>query len=189
MRSLRHTIPIVLLYLVTYFVASGLDLWSTGLALRRAGVTEGNAFATEQGIYRPMRAWVITGVGALAMGACVIFAFRKTNSVSDESSLHPARSFRKLYVIPWSKAVMDRSPLHALSYAFGFVALRLLAAGKNLLISAFGVAPLGSLVKAVTTWTSPVVGLFVVTGGLYLLLTVAVAPLAARVILWQRRPS
>ncbi len=50
---------------------------------------------------------------------------------------------------PWSKAVIDRPPLHALSYAIPFVALRLLAAANNLLISACGLAPPGSLVKAV----------------------------------------
>jgi hypothetical protein len=68
------------------------------------------------------------------------------------------------------------------------VALRLLAATNNLLISACGVAPLGSLVKAVAARTSPAVGLVVVIGAAYVLLAVAVAPLAARLIA-ARRPA
>jgi hypothetical protein len=122
------------------------------------------------------------------MVACVVFGAAYANRVAEVWLRHPVRSFARPYLNSWSKAVIDRSPLHALSYAIAFVALRLLAAANNLLLSTCGVAPLGSLVKAVAARTSPAVGLVVVIGAAYVLLAVAVAPLAARLIA-ARRPA
>jgi hypothetical protein len=77
---------------------------------------------------------------------------------------------------------------YALSYVIALVALRLLAAADSLRISACGVAPPGSLLKAVAARTSPAVGLVGVIGAAYVLLALAVAPLAARLIA-ARRPA
>jgi hypothetical protein len=47
------------LYLVVYLAASGLDLWTTQLALHRPGVSEGNVFATDAVRFEEDNAWVL----------------------------------------------------------------------------------------------------------------------------------
>src|ERR1700733_10546971 len=56
-------------YAVVYFVGSGLDLWTTVLALHRPGIFEGNVFATTSGAYNSAKAWWTTdAAGALLTG-------------------------------------------------------------------------------------------------------------------------
>ncbi len=187
--SWASTLVLTVVYLAAYLVASALDLWTTEVALREAGVSEGNVFATEGGSYAAGKAWAITVVAAVVLVACVVFSAVYAHRVAEVWLRHPMRSFARLYMNPWSKAVIDRSPLHALSYAIAFVVLRLIAAANNLLIVGCGIAPLGSLVKTVSTLTSPIVGLVVVIGAAYVLLAIGLSPLAARLIAAQRRTA
>jgi len=74
---------------------------------------------------------------------------------------------------PWSRRFIDRSPLHYLSLAFGYVALRLLAAVNNLLIAADLPGPLGLAVHMIGKQTTPFVGFALAVGGFYLVLSIA----------------
>jgi len=174
-------------YLIAYALASYLDLHTTLLALRRAGVREGNLYSVTASGYASARAWVITAVGGLVLEGFVVFSLLNASSVSERWLHRPIRSFGRFYIVPWSKGVIDRSPLHALSFAIAFVALRLLAAGNNMLIHFRGVAPLGGLVEAVSARAGQAVGFWLVLGVLICVLGVACSPLAARCLAWFRR--
>src|SRR3954452_1833422 len=86
----------------------------------------------------------------------------------------------------WSQKIMDRSPLHMLSFVIAFIPLRLLAAANNLLIYYYGTAPLGRLIGLLSHRTSLVAAFWLVMGTLFYVLTFACAPLAARLIIWLR---
>jgi hypothetical protein len=182
----RRIVIFSLVYLVAYVVASYLDLRTTVLALQRPGTTEGNVYSTSGHDYVPIKAWVITAGGALFIELFLLFGVLNAHRVSEHWLQHPIRSFAKLYVVFWSSKVMDRSPLHMLSFVIAFVPLRLLAAANNLLIYHHGTAPLGRLVGLVSRRTSPTTGFWLVMGTLFYLLAFACAPLAARLILWLR---
>ena len=188
MRSMRRAVVWSIVYLGAYIVASSLDLWTTEIALRTTRASEGNVFATDRGAYAAAKAWAITGIGAAIMVACVVFSALNAGKVATIWLEHPVRSFAKPYIFPWSGSVIDRSPLHLLCFAIAFVVLRLVAAGNNLTIRAVGVAPLGSFVKGVAARTSPIMGLLLVIGTLYVLLAIALSPFAARLIGAGRPP-
>jgi len=173
------------LYLLLYLAASALDLWTTKLALLQSGVSEGNVFAYDGGAYSGTKAWIITGVGGLILVSCVAFAVVYANRVSSYWLRNPMKSFARMDLLlyaglnPWAKVVMDRSALHMMSYALGMVALRLLAAGNNWLLSEGRNGPLGAAIELVAARSSPLVGMVVVIGAVYLALTVVLSPLAA----------
>jgi MFS family permease len=181
--SLVRRIAIVsLVYVIAYFAAAYLDLYTTGLALQQPGTTEGNVYATNEKSYSSATAWLVTGVCAPFIVGSLLFGLLNARHVSQRWLRHPVRSFAKFYIIPWRKRVLDRSPLHMASFAIAFVPLRLLAAGNNLLIYRYGTGPLGSLVGIVSNHTSPTFGFWIVLGPLFYLLAVASSPLAAYVI-------
>lgn len=175
-------------FVVAYVAVSTADLWTTRLALRQLGVSEGNVFATDAGGgYLDARAWGITAFGGGVLAAGVVLAAVHAGRVSPRWVRHPVRSFGRVYLVPLSAAVLDRSPLHLVSVAAGFVALRLLAAGNNLLLAACAFGPLGSAVRWVGERTWPAVGLAAVTGTALVGLTVAVSPAAAQVFRYAQR--
>jgi hypothetical protein len=131
-------------YLLAYFCASYLDLATTALAVRRPDVHERNVFAVDAQGYAPTRAWLITAAGAIVMEAFLLFGIRHAVKVDEIWLRRPIRSFAKFYVSPWSKNVIDRSPLHMLSFAMAFVVLRVLAAANNFLLYEYGFGPLGA---------------------------------------------
>ncbi len=171
-------------YVVIYLAASALDLWTTDWALHRPGTFEGNVFATTAGSYQSAKAWLITAVGGVVMASYFGFGVWNADRVSPKWFRRPIRSFfhrgfNPFYLNPWSKRLLDRTPLHAVSFAVAFVALRLLAAGNNLSIAVGGEGPLGAAVQAVARVTSPAVGLLVAMGALYTALAIALSPLSA----------
>ena len=178
----RRIAIVSLVYLIAYFAAAYLDLYTTALALQRPGTTEGNVYSTTEKGYSSAAAWMITGIGAPLIVAFLIFGLVNARHVSHRWLEHPVQSFGKFYIIPWRKKVLDRSPLHMASFALAFPALRLLAAGNNLLIYHYGTGPLGWLVGIVYKYTSPTIGFWLVLGPLFCLLAVAFAPFAAYVI-------
>src|SRR6266404_1848263 len=98
------------------------------------------------------------------------------------------RSFAKFYWNPWSRRVIDRSPLHMLSFALAFIVLRVLAAANNLLLCEHRFAPLGALVGAVGARTSPLVGFCLVIVIVFYLLAMLISPLAAALLeSWRRK--
>jgi hypothetical protein len=108
------------------------------------------------------------------------------SQVSELWLSHPIRSFAKLYINPWSRAVRDRAPLHMLSFVLAFVPLRVLAAANNILIAETGSAPLGRLVGVASRATSPTIGFWLVLGPLFYALAIGVFPVAARIIRWLK---
>ena len=178
----------VVLYVAGYMVASSLDLWTTELAVR-AGGHEANVYMTNAGIFDSAKAWTMTVVGGILMGWMFAFGIRNINHVSARWLRHPVRSFFRLYINPWTKSVIDRSPLHAVSYAVAFVFLRLLAAGNNLLIVMGSTGPIGAAVLAVGRSTSPEVGLVVVVGAIYVALAVVLSPFIARFVTQHREST
>jgi hypothetical protein len=187
---MRRIVSLSAAYLLAYFIASYLDLYTTTLALRRPGTSEGNVYSTSGHDYMPTKAWAITAAGALFIEAFLLFGAVYADRVSEHWLRHPICSFAKMYVRFWSPKVMDRSPLHMLSFVVAFVPLRLLAAGNNLSIYYFGTGPLGRLIGLLSHRTSLVVAFWLVMGSLFYLLTFACSPLAARLIVWLRsRPG
>lgn len=177
-------------YLLAYFAASYLDLATTALGLQRPGATEKNVFATDSaGVYLPTRAWALTLGGAVMMIWCILFAARHSPAVDDRWLRRPMRSYTKHYVNPWSRAALDVSPLHMLSLALAFVVLRLAAAANNLSIHLGGPGPMGELIKWLSGYTSPLVGFVTVAVGSFVLLTVLISPLAARIVTSWRRST
>ncbi|MBB6250098.1 hypothetical protein [Nitrospirillum iridis] len=178
-------LPPALLYAVAYLLASGWDLWTTMLALRAgAGVHEGNVFTLADVGYSLGRAGAITLMGGLAQLALFVFGVRNVTRIAPLWLDRPLASFRRPYLNPWSRRHIDRSPLHALSYALAFISLRLLAAGNNWILAEGGTGPLGLLVTWATRLTTPLIGFALSMGGLYLLLALALSPLAAGLARW-----
>jgi hypothetical protein len=166
-------------YLFAYLAASMLDLGTTELALR-AGGSEGNVFATNAGTYDCIRSLLVTGVGGLVMTALFAFGIKNAARVSGHWLKHPMRSFLIFYLNPWSAGLIDRSPLHALSFAGAFVVLRVLAAVNNMFIVAGSVGPIGALVRTVSRITTPEFGFAFVLGPAFILLAVLLAPFCAK---------
>ncbi len=183
---MRRIVTLSFSYLLAYLVASYLDLHTTILALQRPGTSEGNVYSTSGHDYIAAKAWLITAAGAVFIEAFLLFGALNAQRVSEHWLRHPIRSFGKLYVIFWSRKVMDRSPLHMLSFVIAFVPLRLLAAANNLLIYHYGTAPLGRLIGLLSHRTSLVVAFWLVMGTLFYLLAFVCSPLAARLIMWLR---
>lgn len=173
-----------LLYLALYAVVSWADLYTTNLALQQPGTVEGNVYAVGDGGYSAARAWAITAIGALFILPFLVFGLVAGRRVSDQWLRQPIRSFGKLYFNPFSGEVIDRSPLHMLSFVLAFPLLRLLAAGNNWLIAETGTGPIGWLVGQVSNATNPTLGFWLVLGPLFYLLAFACSPLAA-LILWR----
>ena len=86
---------------------------------------------------------------------------------------------------PWSKGAIGVSPLHLLSMALAFVAMRLLAAGNNLLIHFYGFAPIGAPIKRLAQQISAFAAFGIVIVPLFCVLAI-VTSIAARVLSsWQ----
>ena len=169
-------------YVMAYLVASSLDLWTTGLALRISGRSEANAYAAPGGHYSPSKVWIITFLGCAVMAALFAFGARHASEVAERWIRRPFGSLKRPYLNPFSTRHLDRSPLHAIAWAIGFVVFRLLAAVNNLLVVAGGNGPIGGAVRAAGRATSPKTGFALVAGGLYVGLMIAVLPIAAKVI-------
>lgn len=170
------------IYVAAFLSASYLDLWTTAQALHHAGVSEANVYSTSQGIYSAAKAWATTAGGGVVMASLFAFGIRNAGFVSDAAIEHPVRSFSKFYLNPWSRRFIDRSPLHALSYALAFVLLRLLAAGNNSVLMVGGVGPLGAAVRWVGRMTSPALGFVLAIGVVYFGLAIVLSPVAAELV-------
>lgn len=187
---MRRVASLSFAYLAAYLIASYLDLHTTILALQRAGASEGNIYTTSGHDYIATKAWLITLAGAVFIEAFLLFGALNAHRVSEQWLRHPIRSFGKIYVVFWSQKIMDRSPLHMLSFVIAFIPLRLLAVVNNLLIHYYGTAPLGRLIGLLSHRMSSAMAFWIVMGPLFYLLAFACSPLAARVILWLRgRPA
>jgi hypothetical protein len=176
-------------YLVAYLAASALDLVTTELALMRPGSSEANVYATNSGVYSAEKAWLITAAGAAFMLPLFAFGVRNANTVSERWLNAPVRSFGTIYLNPFSRRFIDRAPLHAIAWAIAFVMFRLLAAINNALIAAAGAGPIGRAVRAVGRVTSAELGFIIVIGVMYVLLTIALSPWAAKIIKLIRHES
>jgi len=179
----KNRLPIIVsAYLLSYLLASFLDLSTTALALQQSGAHEGNAFVTSAQAYMSARAWIITAAAGIILAGFVVFAARNAGRVEDKWLLHPISSFASFYVNPWSPAAIGKSPLHMLSFTIAFVVMRLLAAGNNVLIHVYGFAPIGAPIQWLSRRMSPLFGFAAVIVPLFYLLAIAVSPLAARML-------
>lgn len=176
-----------LIYLIVYSLAAYADLWTTVFAITEGGAREGNAFATSGPVYLLTRALLINIVGAVIMTGCVMFSASYAESVDRQWLLRPMASFGQIYLNPWSSAAIRVSPLHMLSLALGFVALRLLAAGNNMLIYFYGIAPIGAPIKMIARHTSGVLAFAIVLVPLFYVLAIGVSPVAAKLVSFWRR--
>ncbi len=171
-----------ILYLAVYGVVSWADLFTTKLALQQPNTVEGNVYAVGADGYSASKAWTITAVGALFILPFLVFGLVVARRVSERWLQQPIRSFGKFYINPFSEKVIDRSPLHMLSFVLAFPLLRLLAAGNNWLISETGTGPIGWLVGQVSNATNPTLGFWLVLGPLFYLLAFACSPLAVLIL-------
>jgi hypothetical protein len=173
------------LYAAAYLGASYADLWTTRIAVA-AGGEEGNVLATSQGVYDAEKAWVITALGGLCMVYAVFFALRHADDVSDTALAHPVRSLFPIYFNPWARKVRDRAPLHAMSYAIAFVALRLFAALNNALIAIGQNGQISWAVGRVAQAMPVALAFAVVLAALYFAFVAILLPLSARWLrLWR----
>jgi len=184
----KQVMVAAIIYLAAYLIASFLDLSTTALALQRSAAHEGNVFVTDAQTYMSARAWIITAGAGLTMVGCVVFAVSNAGRVEDAWLRRPMRSFAVFYVNPWAPAAIGKSPLHMLSFAIAFVAMRLLAAANNVLIHVYGFAPIGGPIEWIARRSSPVFGFAAVIVPLFYVLAIAVSPLAARMIVAWRNP-
>jgi hypothetical protein len=184
-----HLAVVLAAYLLAYFIASFLDLSTTSLALQGSGAHEGNVFATNAQAYRSSKAWVITLAGGLVMAGCVGFGFRNAPRVEEVWLRHPVRSFGLFYLNPWASAAIGRSPIHMLSVAIAFAALRVMAAANNLMIYFCGFAPIGAPIEWISRRSSAAVGFVAVLVPLFYLLAIAVSPAAAKLVSSWRNSS
>jgi hypothetical protein len=188
--QMRRLALAAILYLVLYSLAAYSDLWTTRLVLSQTGAHEGNSFVRNGEEYLPSRALMVNLAGAVIMAACVIFAANHAEQVEIKWLRRPIASFGKIYLNPWSTRAIGVSPLHMLSTAMAFLALRVVAAGNNLLIHFYGFAPIGALISVVAQHTSELAAFAVVIVTLFYLLAIAVSPLAARLLSsWQSGPA
>ena len=184
--QLRRLVLAVILYLVLYSLAAFLDLSTTMIALSRSGAHEGNSFVSNGQSYLPARALIVNLAGAVVMTACVIFSVNHAQQVETKWLDHPVASFGKIYLNPWSAGASGVSPLHMLSMAIAFLAMRVVAAANNLLIYFYGFAPIGALITGMARHTSELVAFAVVIISLFYLLAIAVSPIAAKLLsTWQ----
>lgn len=182
----RRTIILAIAYALPFLVASWLDLWTTSLALTQPGASEGNVYATDGGAYLSGRAWAMTAIGGAMIEAFLLFAGLSAERVADHWLDRPMRSFTRVYINPWARSVIDRSPLHALSYVLAFVPLRLLAAINNALIWKTGAGPLGEAIGVLSHWIGATGAFWLVMGPLFCLMAVAISPVAAKILRWVR---
>jgi len=184
-----RTALVVIIYLLIYFFASFLDHSTTSLALQSSGAHEGNVVSSSHG-YVSARAWAITVIAAFLMAGCVGFAVRNADRTEEVWLQHPVRSFGLFYVNPWARAAISRSPIHMLSFAIAFPVLRILAAGNNLMIHFYGIAPIGAPIEWISRRSSPLVGFALVLCLVFYLLAVLVSPVAARLVSsWRNEPA
>jgi len=181
-------------YAVAYFAASGLDLGTTVLALHRPGAAEANVFATSSGAYDNAKAWLMTDAAGVLMTVLFALGLWYGDRMSADWLRHPIASFfyrrmNPLFVNFWSRHTRDRAPLHAVSFAIAFAALRLLAAGNNLIIAAGYTGPLGAAVRAAGRATTPAMGLILAMGAAYIALAVLLSPLGASLLQSLRSKS
>ena len=185
----RRTALLAIAYALAFVFAAWLDLSTTALALTRAGASEGNVYATTADGYAAARAWLITGLGGVVVEGYLLFGALNAGKAAEVWLQRPIRSFAKFYINPFARGVIDRSPIHALSFVIAFVPLRMLAALNNIAIYATGDAPLGRLVGYAGRLTTPTIGFWLVMGTLFYLLAFGVSPIAASLIRWLRRPG
>lgn len=183
----RRVLVVFAIYLIAYFAAAWMDLYTTELALQKPGTTEGNVYATNEGGYSSKAAWMITIISAPFIAAFLAWGLIRGHHVSRYCFDHPIRSFGKFYILPWRKRILDRSPLHMASFAIAFPALRVLAAGNNLMIYLIGTGPLGWLVGYFSNRTTPAIGFWLVMGPLFCLLAIGFAPTAGSILKWCLR--
>lgn len=174
-------------FALAFLAASGLDLWTTEWALVRSDAAEANLYATDDGQYSATRAWTYTAIGGALMTAWFAFGIFNADRVSSEWLRRPVRSFFHLYSnplfsIPWSRRVIDRSPLHAIAITIAFVALRMLAAFNNALIAMGLDGPISIAIRLISQFSSPLTGFLVAVPVLYIAIILALSPLAARLI-------
>lgn len=174
-------------FAVAYLAASYLDLWTTELALTRPDASEANVNATSEGQYSPSKAWAITALGGVLMTAWFAFGVFNAHRVSPEHLQRPMRSFLHLHSnplvsIPWSHRAIDRSPLHAFAVTIAFVAVRIVAAFNNALIAAGLDGPISTTIRLVSAFSSPMTGFLIAVTVFYVVIILAVSPLAARLI-------
>ncbi|TWB63627.1 hypothetical protein [Nitrospirillum viridazoti] len=167
-------------YLLAYLVASGADIWTTLLALRAYGVHEGNSFLAAPDGLALARSWIATGLGAVFLTALYLFGIAHAHNVEPRWLCRPRRSFLRLYVNPWRW--LDRAPLHAIAYAQAFVVLRMVAAANNWSLAENGPGPLGDLVGWCVRHLGAMTGYALAIGGVYVLLTLTVVPLAVATV-------
>jgi hypothetical protein len=187
--SSQRAAILVLGYVVLFVLAAWLDLATTALALSKSAASEGNVYATGAGGYDAARAWLLSGVGGLVMLGFLAFVIINQAKLAEIWLRTPIRSFAKVYINPAARGVLDRSPLHVLSFVIAFVPLRVLAALNNLSIVALGVAPIGWLVGQASRLTTPAIGFWLVLGTLFYALAFAASPVAAVLIRWMRKPG
>jgi len=188
-RKLHRLALAAILYLLLYSLAAYLDLWTTMVALSQPGVHEGNSVVRKGQAYLPKRALIVNLAGAVIMTACVVFSANHAERVETRWLHRPIASFGKIYLNPWSSEAIGVSPLHMLSMAVAFLAMRLVAAGNNMLIYFYGFAPIGALIDGIGQHTSATVAFSVVVLPLFYLLAIVVSPLAAKLLsLWQAPP-
>jgi len=192
--NFRNALLLTAGYALAYFAASGLDLWTTVLALHRPDAAEGNVFATSSGAYDNARAWLMTDAAGVLMTMFFAMGIWYADRMSVDWLKRPIRSFftwrfNPLFIDFWSRRTRDRAPLHAVSFAIAFAALRLLAAGNNLIIAAGYAGPLGVAVREVGRATTPAMGLILAMGAVYIALAVLLSPLGASLLQSLRSES
>jgi hypothetical protein len=187
-RMLRlGVVPATAAYVIAYALGSWADLGSTALALQVEGASETNIFFTSGGSYSAADAMGMTIGGGVVMTAVFVFGYLNMDRISDRWLRRPVLSFATFYMNPWSRRFIDRSPLHYLSLAVGYVALRLLAGINNSLIAADLPGPLGLSVHWLGKQTTPLTGFALAVGGLYLVLSIILTKPVAWAILRQRQ--
>lgn len=179
------TLVLSLMFVAAYLCASWLDLATTALALARPGTAEANAFVVRDGVYDAAIAWLVTALGGLVVTAYFAFGVHNLHRMSPHWLAHPLRSFfnvwsNPLMSIPWPASVIDRSPVHAISVAVAFVALRLVAAVNNALIATVGDGPLSFAIRQAGQHTSPIGAVILVVWVCYVVLMLIAAPEIAR---------
>jgi hypothetical protein len=185
----KRLIIFVAAYLTAYFVASWMDLSTTSVGLTQPGVSEKNVLAVTSEGYSSKNAWLLTAAGAVILTACILESFRNSHRVAEHWLKYPVRSFGKLYFNPWSEEAIKFTPIHFLSLAIAFLLLRMLAALNNLAVILYGFGPMGELMEMVASKTSPLIGFITIGFFFFIIVTLAVAPFAAKVIRSWRHQS
>lgn len=178
----KRVLAFSLVYLAIYAIVSWADLFTTKLALQQPFAVETNVFVVSEQGYSGSKALTLSVVGAVFLLPFLVFGLVAAQRVSERWLQQPIRSFGKWYLNPFSKQVIDRSPLHMLSIALAFPPIKLLAAGNNWLIAQTGDGPIGWIIVRVSKATSPALGFGLVLGSISILLIFACSPLAALIL-------